>query len=195
MAKKEYKPTMLTLESYNILDEAKRFLRRNSATRVTFSAVIKEFVQKRLILENLDPQVKDYIYSFINEMAIMPCVKGVVLFGSVAKGDWNKYSDIDLFIVVNENELAFYNGIFKAAIDKMETKHRQLIDKDLYLDINPLIISIPRLNDFSSVFLDVLDYGIVLYDIDGTMEKFLNSLRMIRHKRVNTSGVEVLEWK
>ncbi len=195
MTQKEYKPMMLTLESYNVLDMARKSMRAGSAMRVTFNDVINEFVRKKLIYDGLDVAIKDYLSSFINEVSDSAALKGVVLFGSVAKGSYNKYSDVDLFMVVDGGERDFYNRVIKTALDKTEPKHKRLIDKDLYLHISPLLVSVSKLKDFSPVFLDVLDYGIILYDRDDTVNNFLSSLRKIKHRRINVAGTEVLEWK
>ncbi len=195
MVKKEYKPTMLTLESYNILDKARKELGSKSASRVTFNDVIKEFVKKRLIVEELDTAIRDYIYGFIDSIKNTNELKGAVLFGSVAKGTYNKYSDIDMFLVTKGNESEFYNKCVKPAINSLESEQDKLIKKDLYLNISPLIISINKLDNFSPVFFDVLDYGIILYDNDDTIKNFFVSLRKIKHRRLNIGGTEVVEWK
>jgi predicted nucleotidyltransferase len=195
MLKKEYKPTLLTIESYNILKNAKRDLSEHSAGRVTFTDVINEYVKKQLVLQHLESSVKDYIYSFVNESSKAPQLKGVILFGSMAKGNYNKFSDIDLFMMIDGDERAFYEKVIKGVINEIEKKRKALVDGGWYLRISPLIMSLTRISRFTPIFLDVLDYGITLYDRDNTANDFLNSLRKIKHKRINISGEEVLEWK
>ena len=195
MVKKAYKPTMLTLEAYNVLDKARRDLRTHSAARVTFNDVINEFVKKQLVFYNLEPSIKEHIRSFVSEVSRASALKGVILFGSVAKGNHGEYSDIDLFMMVEGNELAFYRRVVRPALNSIWSKREAISGKGPHLNISPLIVSVSRLKFFSPIFLDILDYGLVLYDRDDTASDFLDSLRKIKHKRTNIAGAEVLEWR
>ncbi len=143
----------------------------------------------------MDEQIKDYIYSFVNEISRENALKAVILFGSVAKGTYTMYSDIDLFVIIDGNEFNFYNGTVKNAMNKIEKKHEKLIKREIYLSIIPMIVPLSRTKEFSPIFLDILDYGIVLYDRDHTAKNFIDTLSGIIHTRKNIECVEVLEWK
>ena len=84
----------------------------------------------------------------------------IILYGSYARGDYNQFSDIDIFILVKskKNEL---NGILSEICDK-------LFDLDLRYNvtINPLIENLQvydKYKDVSLLFENIEKEGIVLY--------------------------------
>ncbi len=194
MAKKTYKPTMLTQEAYNTLNNARIYLQKRTSSRITFNDTISEFIGKKLALMELEPTLREYIFSFVEQISKSSEIRGVILYGSVAKGTSGKFSDIDLFIMIEGDEQAFYEKTARAAFENTEKIHKELLSKGIYSSISPLILSLKRLSEFSPLFLDILDYGIVLYDRKNTADDFLSSLRKIKHKRLKIAGVEVLEW-
>ncbi len=192
--KKTYKPTMLTQEAYNTLNSAREFLQKQTPTKVTFNDTIAEFIGKKLILIKLEPTLREYISSFVEHISKSSALMGIILYGSVAKGTYGKFSDIDLFIVVDRDEQNFYKVVVKAALEDTEEIHRKLLSEDMYMSISPLILPLKKLEEFSPLFLDVLDYGIVLYDKENTISSFFSSLKRVKHRRLKIAGVEVLEW-
>jgi predicted nucleotidyltransferase len=118
----------------------------------------------------------------------------VLLFGSGAKGSFNQYSDIDLLVVVS-------NGAASKAMDLIhEIKgmaHRQsgqLVSKRLPMFVSPIILEERELKRFSPLYLDFLDYGMVMFERKGVLTNFLDAMRKIKHRR-EFRPYEVLRWQ
>ena len=65
-------------------------------------------------------EVQEYLYDTVQRLtAVMP-VKTIWLYGSYAKGTYNQYSDLDLFIVTNDKSKRRIDWIREAsgAIDR-----------------------------------------------------------------------------
>ncbi len=195
MNEKEYKPAMLTTKAYSALQEAKNLMMAGSRRRTTLSDVIDEYVRKRLIFQKLKPELKDYINKFISESSRDGNLKGAILFGSVAKGTYNKFSDVDILLIVDDNKFHFYKTTFKKAAIFADDMNDALIKNGLYMRISPLIVSLKDIKEFTPIFLDILDYGITLFERENVATEFIYSLRKIRHKRIIRQGMEVLEWE
>lgn len=61
-------------------------------------------------LASLKPRLGHYkgtaaLEAFVERCSTQPWLKALVLFGSVARGDWHEYSDADICVIVNEPEV------------------------------------------------------------------------------------------
>lgn len=92
--------------------------------------------------------VKKYAEMVISSYSI----DKIVLYGSYAKGNFNENSDIDVAIMVNSFSGDFLN------VSKMLGKLTRTID----YRIEPVLIDISK--DKSGFALDILQYGIIIYD-------------------------------
>lgn len=95
-------------------------------------------------------------------------VNTVVLFGSVARGDYDDESDIDLFIETEESE---------KKIDETITLFKKSKEHEKYLDLgvkNQISLKIGKLKDWSSLRESILDNGITLY---GKYEELPENLK------------------
>jgi len=84
-------------------------------------------------------------------------VNAVVLFGSVARGDYDNESDIDLFIETEESEKKIEETL---KLFKKSKEHEK------YLDLgteNQISLKVGKLKDWSSLRESILDNGITLY--------------------------------
>ena len=84
----------------------------------------------------------------------------IVLYGSYARGDYNQFSDIDIFILV-QNKKEELNKILNLICEK-------LFDLDIKYNvaINPLIESLQVYNEYkdcSLLFENIEKDGVVLY--------------------------------
>ncbi len=101
----------------------------------------------------------DLLFDFIEKLlaAKKDIVKSVVLFGSMAKMEYTRFSDYDLFIVVEREQVRFldrlpeYYGLTSGRIEPLVYIRTEV--ESMFEDCNPLL-------------LDVLRDGIVLHD-DG----------------------------
>lgn len=84
----------------------------------------------------------------------------IVLYGSYARGDFNKFSDIDLFVLVN-NKKDELNKILSLISEKLFE-----LDLKYNVTINPLIENLQVFNkykDCSLLFENIEKDGVVLY--------------------------------
>ncbi|MBI5072616.1 nucleotidyltransferase domain-containing protein [Candidatus Woesearchaeota archaeon] len=124
--------------------------------------------------------ILSYVYDFISQISenavIFDELKSIILFGSVARGDFDKDSDIDLFIDING--------------DKSENKIHEEIKKELRLfEIRcekswhmrgirfPLKILVGNIQNsrWESLKKEIESYGLVLYG------ELRNSAFLLRH--------------
>lgn len=113
----------------------------------------------------------DSLKIFLERVLRMDGLKSIVLFGSMARGDYTKFSDYDLLIVVERDERRFmdrlleYYGYSEGSVEPFVYTKEEVME--MFEGFNPLI-------------LDALKDGVVLID-DGTWsslkERFSELLR------------------
>ncbi|MBQ9659302.1 MAG: nucleotidyltransferase domain-containing protein [Clostridia bacterium] len=84
----------------------------------------------------------------------------VVLYGSYARGDYNKFSDIDIFILVN-NKKDEINKILNLICESLFE-----LDLKYNVTINPLVENLQVFNEYkdcSLLFENIEKDGVVLY--------------------------------
>ncbi len=85
-------------------------------------------------------------------------VESIVLFGSMAKGNYTKFSDYDLLIIVSRESLSFKDRLYEYSLYsdgwvEPFTYTKEEVEK-MFREFNPLI-------------LDALKDGIIIYDKTG----------------------------
>ncbi|MCL4398958.1 nucleotidyltransferase domain-containing protein [Candidatus Parvarchaeota archaeon] len=190
----KYKSILLTEQAYKELLAVRESLSKKASKAVTFSETIEELAGRRSLLLSLNPDLVDYITKFVELLERREGVKGVVLFGSISKGTATKYSDIDLFIIV-EGKLGDYYDYAHTAIMSLNERRQVLVEKGVFNYLSPTVVGIEDLNEFKPLYLDIADYGIVLYDPEGIVGGFMKKMKAIPHRREQTVYGEVLKWK
>lgn len=109
-------------------------------------------------------------------------LEGVVLFGSVARGDWKRESDIDLLVVVQGwREIRDWERIEELSPLKNRLARRDsqagAIQAGFYPAIHVLPLSPEEMQSFRPLYLDIATDGIVLFDKEGLMSRFVGSVR------------------
>lgn len=191
----KWKQTMLRTEAYDILKAAKESLSKAENRRLSLSDAIILLIGKRLLFSISNPDIKDYIEEYVGMLAQDSRVRGIILFGSVAKGTWDKYSDIDLFVIVKGRPLDILHKTNE--IDKkLRAQQEKLLDAGLGLYVSPLVVDINSLNEFRPIYLEIIDKGIILYENGAAVRDFIKNLRSkVSYNRINTPDGEVLTWK
>ncbi|MCL5009702.1 MAG: nucleotidyltransferase domain-containing protein [Candidatus Parvarchaeota archaeon] len=190
---KRFKQTLLTEEAYYQLKEAKEILGKLTGRNVSFTEVVRQFVGKRLVMMGLDADVKDYILAFVDKITLNRHILGIILFGSVAKRAFTRFSDIDIAVITDSDFLDCLDYLNKE-IKGIEDYQDRLIKKGLSLYINPLIITKKDIQKLNPIYFDIVDDGIVLYQRENTVANFFESLEKIKHKRINTASGQILTW-
>jgi predicted nucleotidyltransferase/DNA-binding HxlR family transcriptional regulator len=107
---------------------------------------------------------------------------GVVLFGSVARGDWKRESDVDLLVVVDgwesESDGSRVRELtaLKARLARCGS-HAEAMRNGFVPAVHEMPLAPPQLKVFRTVYLDIALDGIVLLDRRGEMRKFIESTR------------------
>ncbi len=191
-----YKTILLNTDAYNRVSSAKRRLSEKLHQKLSFGDLFNEVFSKNIDLMEMDDAIRDYIKSFCGILEGKEYVLGILLFGSVAKGaDYNRYSDIDLLVVVSSRKYA--GKVMDEVHDakkKLRDKERTLISRQLPTFISPIVLESEDLKKFRPIYLDFLDYGIALFERDNVLTDFLNDMRKIKHSR-EFKPYEVLRWQ
>ena len=104
-----------------------------------------------------------------------------VLFGSVARGEANEGSDVDLLIISET-----FKGSFGERFQLFQEVERDLLNSEprrrlrkrgLGTLISPIPLTSEEVERHPPILLDILTDGIILYDKDGFTRKHLTELK------------------
>lgn len=106
----------------------------------------------------------------------------VVLFGSVARGDWGRDSDIDLLVVAEgwEGKAAWerLRELRKAERGlEASPEYLRVVEAGYTPVIQPYLLSKSEARKFHTIYLDLALEGIVLYDRESYMSSIIRSVR------------------
>ncbi|MGC8561578.1 MAG: nucleotidyltransferase domain-containing protein [Thermoplasmata archaeon] len=189
----KFKQTLLTEEAYSQLKEAKELIEKSTGRKSSFTEAIRQTVGKQLAMAKMDTDVKNYIKAFVDRIMDNKHTLGIILFGSVSKADYSRFSDIDLAIITDSSILN-YMDYLNREIREIDSYQDKIIQKGLSLYINPLIIRKDDMKNLNPIYFDIADDGIVLFERKNEVTSFFESLARIKHKKINTRGGEILVW-
>ncbi len=124
-------------------------------------------------------ELVSYIYDFISQLLdnklIFEHVRKIILFGSIVRGDYNKKSDIDIFIdITNITEKEKINLSIKKEIHKFETRaEKTWFLRSINLPFKLIVDNIEN-EKWKELREEILNYGIIIY---GKSEKTTNQLK------------------
>ena len=190
----KFKQTLLTEEAYSELSEFKQIIEQITGRRSSYTEVIKQTAGKQLTLLKMDQDIKNYIMRFVDLIDENPHTLGVILYGSITKNSFSKFSDIDLAIITNSKFIEYQEYL---NLKRREVNSYQdiLIKRGLSLFISPLILTPADLEVLNPLYFEIADYGIVLFQRGNTVPEFLDKIAKIKHKRKNTKSGEMLVWE
>lgn len=189
----KYKTIMLNLNSYSRLASAKDTLSKRLGIGISFNDLILELVSSRLEFLDINDELKGYIGRFVDRIKGLDYVLGALLYGSAAKGAYNEYSDIDVLVLTKQTGKGHLAELMSIAASMKEDAGK-LMDKGLPSLISPILLSVEDLKTFRPFYLDVADYGVVLYEKEYVLSDFIYKIKKIRHKRELINNAEVLTW-
>ncbi|MEM1986312.1 MAG: nucleotidyltransferase domain-containing protein [Nitrososphaeria archaeon] len=112
----------------------------------------------------------------------------VIIYGSVARGQTRKDSDLDLFIVVDDLPASRFerNAMFYEAEKVVEKRLDELFNKGYAISLSPILRTSNEAMKIVPLYLDMVDDCIILYDKKGFFEKILERLLL----KLNELGAE-----
>ncbi len=104
----------------------------------------------------------------------------VVLFGSFARGDASRESDIDLLIVGDNLPQSRFDRIrLFDEVERSIEKELKKIEEEygVTISFSPIIKSVEEARRFTPLYLDLVEDAVILYDKNNFMENILEKLR------------------
>lgn len=194
MMGKKYRQMLVDEKTYKEIDAAKKMLSSTSGRKPSFREVIDEFLGKRLRFLSLKHEVRSYINAFVSNAALNRAVVGLMLFGSVARNDFGRYSDTDVLTIVNGKALDHFDEIAET-IESVEDFRKPLILECLYLRINPLLLSEDDLNNFRPIYVNLVEEGIILFERNDVLSNFMDDIRRkVDFEKKIVDNVVVVKW-
>jgi hypothetical protein len=117
---------------------------------------------------------------------------GILVFGSVARGDWDKSSDIDLLIVVEGWEKPVWERFRELAELANELRQSDEYKKALSEGYVPIVqeypLNLEEAKNFNRIYVDACLDGIILHErnhfLSTILDKFRKRLSILGSKRV-----------
>ncbi|MCD6248165.1 MAG: nucleotidyltransferase domain-containing protein, partial [Hadesarchaea archaeon] len=117
-------------------------------------------------------------------------LESIVLFGSVARGDWDKTSDIDLLVVAEgfEDPMRALDELIEVELElKCTPEYRAALGDGFYPNFQFYPLSPKELSTPSRILLDPVCEGIVMYDRGA----FKQVAEKLRKRLIETSSYRV----
>ena len=186
-------PLMVDPITYTNLDAYRNYLQIEWNRRVTFSETIAELLRTPLFFVRVDQNIRSYLDAFVSILCRSENILGIVLYGSIAKKNYSKFSDIDTLVVSN---LSFLSSLelVEQTVNKLEPLRRELlVSNGNFLNISPLILTPPDLEEFHPIFFDIVEQGIILFERGRIIANFISRIRKIKHER--NDEMDMIQWK
>jgi len=111
----------------------------------------------------------------------------LVLYGSIARGDFRKDSDIDLLLIFEKlPKEKFLRQRFFIEIEK-EISFEEFYEKGYYPTFSPILKTIKEAKFLSPLYLDMVDDAILLFDKNSF---FLNILETLRARLLELGAIK-----
>jgi hypothetical protein len=131
---------------------------------------------QKLTYEKCKPYVDKFISNLKHELG--STLLAVALFGSVARAEASRHSDIDLLIVHKNVQYDMCERVVRLQIKLRESEeYRDLHKAGFTTEIFNVLLSEDELKSTPWVLLDIQDHGIILYDERGILKRKFEALR------------------
>ncbi|MHA1328308.1 MAG: nucleotidyltransferase domain-containing protein [Promethearchaeota archaeon] len=101
----------------------------------------------------------------------------LVLYGSVARGDFNENSDIDLLIVCENLPKSISKRIEMFLEIEDELQLEKYHEKGFHVDFSTILRTKKEAENLIPLYLDMVDDAVILYDKNNFFNNVLNRLR------------------
>jgi len=125
--------------------------------------------------------VRTLLDRLVNELkkAFGDKLVSVVLYGSMARGEWRKDSDIDLLIIIEDLPKSRFlrNKIFAEIEAKLSPIIENLEKRGYHHIINPMLKTPDEADKITPLYLDMVYDAIILYDKNNFFNTVLERLK------------------
>lgn len=106
-------------------------------------------------------------------------LKSLVVYGSIARGDYRRDSDVDLLVVIDGLPRSRFERLrlFSEAEARLEELLERLLDEGYAVSLSPVIKTPEEASRFSPLYLDMIEDAVVVYDENSFFENILVKLR------------------
>lgn len=140
-------------------------------------------------LSDVPIEFKQYLQTFLEffKKKLKDDLLSLILYGSVARGNWNEESDIDLLLIISNK---FYKKFDNSKISEIsihfynKTRDTSLYEEMLFHPLSILSLSLNQLESFRTLFYDIAVDGIIIYDPKDIGLKFLKKYRKRIKKKI-----------
>jgi predicted nucleotidyltransferase len=189
---KKRSPLMVDTVTYTNLDAYRSYLQKEWNRRVTFSETIAELLHAPSFFVKADKSIISYLDAIVSSLCRSENILGIVLFGSVARNNFSQFSDIDTLIVSNLDFLKSLD-LVEQTIGKLEPLRKDLlVSNGNFLNISPLILTPPDLEELHPIFFDIAEHGIILFERSRMITNFISRIRKIKHER--NDETDMIQW-
>jgi predicted nucleotidyltransferase len=102
----------------------------------------------------------------------------VVLYGSAARGNAHRESDIDLLILYRKGNSDTGEDYAASVIEARESREYQaLFEKGIYAEISPLFLTREELKANPLILLDIMEEGIILSERNHCFTRIVKKMR------------------
>ncbi|VVM05999.1 hypothetical protein MAMC_00906 [Methylacidimicrobium cyclopophantes] len=118
-------------------------------------------------------------YGEVARKRLRSALVSVVLFGSVARGEADRYSDIDLLLVIEGLPRGRFARMarLEEVAGEIEASRAELWRRGIYVDFSVLALTPEEAIKTRPIYLDMVEDGILLWDRGGFFTHILERLR------------------
>ena len=126
-------------------------------------------------------------------------LEGFAIFGSYARRENRKNSDLDLLIILKE--APGFSKRIREFVENIEIKHEHIAqklyeDEEINCDLSPYILSYDEALKLQPIYFDLVEHNIIIFDPKKIISRIIDSTKDIIYKSnaKKTSYGNFFEW-